>query len=467
MKTVMGIFGLGVLCVVAACGGQAASGSDALIAKTFAGQNRCNPENHERPFIIEWDATDQSSFQALASSNVVVVRYEGCKLTVLDGCANDSVKGSLGAYRPIDWTSGQLESVDIDDENELYAKLPLGAASLGGRVQRGDKFHMEYFVSGTRTATRSSLHRADLDKIPACKEATHFVYAYNLGAFALASKSALKGETGGSYFGFGASGRTSSQSAAEKKGGSLASCQASAAKEIDGCKAPIRLALRPISAGESADAKAARAADTPESVNLAGAVRADADRQKQADEHARSAREKQIAGDGNGCLAELDQHDRLDPSPSTSSSSPKGGDLARLRAKCVMLSGQCDAGKDLLRKVIDAQGIQDPRYSAQNVLDEAVGEFCRSQSASSRDQYTHAFWVLEMGKAGTRSFAAAECEAAYQTILRLQQSGEAIEGVKRRDARLPGQEMGSDWVFGSYSSGGWKRAAEKCAANGH
>ena len=40
------------------------SGQSKLMEKTFAGNNKCNPKNHNRPFIIEWDATDMSSFES-------------------------------------------------------------------------------------------------------------------------------------------------------------------------------------------------------------------------------------------------------------------------------------------------------------------------------------------------------------------------------------------------------------------
>ena len=142
---------------------------------------------HARPlgnYAIEWDATDMSSFEARAADDVVVVKYVGCDLKILDGCsADESVRGSSGAYKAPEWTAGSLEKIDIGSEGELYAKLPLGAATLGGRVSGGEKFHMEYYVSGTRTSTRPAVYKADLAKNPSCKGATHFVYAYNLGAF--------------------------------------------------------------------------------------------------------------------------------------------------------------------------------------------------------------------------------------------------------------------------------------------
>ena len=42
-------------------------------------------KNHDKPFIIEWDATDMSMFQGRAEkTGVVFVKYEGCELRVLD-----------------------------------------------------------------------------------------------------------------------------------------------------------------------------------------------------------------------------------------------------------------------------------------------------------------------------------------------------------------------------------------------
>ncbi|MEA2749387.1 MAG: hypothetical protein QOI41_3530, partial [Myxococcales bacterium] len=180
-----------------------ASGQSSLMDGTVAGQNKCNPKSADRPFIIEWDATDLSQFESVTSNDIVFVRYEGCELRVIDSCRNDSVKGALGAYKSVDWTSGSVEKMDISNEGELYAKLPLGAATLGGRVSAGEQFHMEYFVSGVRTATRPVVYRADLDTVAGCKGATHFVYAYQLGAFALGSKKNINAEASATVWGFG------------------------------------------------------------------------------------------------------------------------------------------------------------------------------------------------------------------------------------------------------------------------
>jgi hypothetical protein len=417
----------------AACGGgngKPASGpNDAeisqskLMSKTFAGKNKCDASNHVRPFIIEWDATDMSSFQSFTADDVVMVKYEGCNLQVLEGCKDDSMKGSFGSYKPATWTSGGVETVDVADEGELYAKLPLGAASLAPRVESGEKFHMEYYVSGTRNATRDKIYKGDLGKNPACAEATHFVYGFNLGAFALASKTKLAGEVGGSYFGFGAGAKKSSTTAADKKGGDLAACAGDSAREVDACKVPIRLTLRPITDGPNPDGKAAQAAETPESLNLAGKLKAETDREKKALALMQSATTKMNAKDGKGCIADLDQHDRLDPRPGGLSTSPEGGYTAVIRAQCLMASGQCSAGKTLFRRQAMKNWGQSSPEKVDTMTDAIAGQWCQGGTLTARDQFLKARMTLQ--EASSTKKEAAVCKENMDTIVRLMSSVKA------------------------------------------
>jgi hypothetical protein len=355
------------------------------LSKTAVGKNKCNPKTADRPFVVEWDATDMSSFESRAANDVVFVKYEGCDLKVLDGCVQDSVKGAFGSYQPVEWTSGSLEVMDINDEGELYAKLPLGASSLGGRIEGGEKFHMEYFVSGTRSATRESMHRPDLAKVAACKGATHFVYAFNLGAFALGAASSLKGSVGGSAFGFGAGAKRSTSAKVDKQGGVLASCRGETAKETDTCRVPIRLTLREISEEASADAKAAQAPDTPESLNLAGKIQASNDRERKAGAFFSSATAKLRARDGKGCLDDLDQHDQLDPRPEFLSTNPGASGI--MRAMCIMLAGQCAAGKALYRKSLEkATGGQTAPDALDANVDSTAANHCQGGTMTPREQ---------------------------------------------------------------------------------
>ncbi|HEY8042615.1 MAG TPA: hypothetical protein VIF15_22590 [Polyangiaceae bacterium] len=409
---------LSLLSLLGACGGAPAvsgtraSGQSALMNDTFAGQNRCNPRDQARPFVVEWDATDTSSFESRAQSDVVFVRYEGCDLTILDGCAQDSVPGELGAYKPVDWTSGQLETVDVGNEADLYAKLPLGVASLGGRVRAGEKFHMEYFVSGTRIATRSAVDRGALAKIPGCRGATHFVYAYNLGAFALGSASNVQGEVGGSVYGFGTGGSTSSSHKAEKHGGDLASCKAETAREVQSCRAPIRLTLRPIGDGtETADAPGP---DAPASGAKVDRIDAQLEATRRSNAHYESAHTRLLARDGGGCVTEMDAGDRQ--SGSERSLDPRG--LLKERATCVMLAGQCDTGKKQLRaaleKLLDPDVDGSPAQIDKKV-DEYAATYCQGAGTSPRDQLLGALKTLYRGAFDTR-LDVAVCRQALDTV---------------------------------------------------
>ena len=389
---------------------------DDLYAKTFAGKNACKPKSAPRPFIIDWDATEQSSFQAHAQSDVVVVRYHGCSLEVLEGCRDDSVKGSFGSYKSIEWTSGGREAIDIRSNVDLYAKLPLGVAALGGRVDKGEAFHMEYFVAGTRTASRDHVYTSELAQNPACAGATHFVYQYNLGAFALASMSKLKSEVGGGYFGFGAGGGNSNETSADKKGGALSACTEDSAKEVDDCKVPIRLTLREISEGEPTEVAEAKASETNASLNLAGKLKAETDAQKKAEEHFDAATQKKNAKDGKGCLAELDAHDKLDPRPKAQSTSPKGGYYAMVRAQCLMIAGKCDAGKALLRKSYEtSMGASSSPEQIDTTTEAMAGTYCQGK-VSDRDALIRARMELIGAAYNGKKVDAATCKKDMATI---------------------------------------------------
>jgi hypothetical protein len=359
---------------------------------------------------------------------VIFVRYEGCELKVLDGCRDDSVKGSVGSYKPVEFTSGGVETIDIHDETELYAKLPLGAATLGGRVSTGEKFHMEYYVSGTRTATRDKIFKSDLAKNPACAGATHFVYAYNLGAFAIAATSSLKAEVDGSYFGFGGGAKKASENSAEKKGGELATCTGESAKEIESCKVPIRLTLREIAAGDNPDLAASKAPDTDASLNVASQLKASTDAEKKAASHLETANVKKQSRDGKSCIDELNQHDALDPRPGGQSTNPASGKIAGLRAECMMLAGQCDAGKAHFRKAVAAtKGGEIGPEQIDKITDAEAAQYCAGNKLSERDQYLRAMSDLTRGGLGVQTKSLAECRSAFDTFMRLRTV------VKRRD----------------------------------
>lgn len=463
MRLALSIFSCALVLAPVSClktpkaGGKRESGQSNLMDQTFAGQNACNPEDHLRPFIIEWDATDMSSFESHAASDIVVVKYEGCKLRVLDECRNESIRGEQGSYRPPEWTSGSLETIDISNTGELYAKLPLGQATLGGRVSGGEKFHMEYFVAGTRMATRDSVYRKDLESNPGCEGATHFVHAYNLGAFALGSANNVDVSAGGSIYGFGAGGSRSHSASAEKKGGDLAVCRGDSATEVAGCKAPIRLSLRPIRDGVNPEVTAMKAPDTPESLNAAGMVNMKIEMSDEARARLESAMAKANARDGKSCLKELDAHAKLDPKHD--SQDPKSS-FAFVRAQCLMLAGKCDAGKVLMRKAF--QNGATAQYGDEFIdkgVENMTGMYCQGKM-NDRDTLLKAYSELTLA-ASTIKKDVEYCDERASTIQRLAKKVKAKDGedyqvIQAQDSKNVKLQVQMCWARAGDCDKAWK-----------
>jgi hypothetical protein len=338
MRTVLGLFA--ALCVALSplgChalrnvdGKPAGSGPNAMLDDVAVGQNRCpNADGEARPFVVEWDATDLATFEAKSSRDLIFVKYEGCKVELLYGCSDNGVPGRYGAYASPVFTSGSVESFEMRDQDELYAKLPLGAVNLSSKVEVGQTLELQYFVSGAVNSTRNYVERAVLADNSRCKSATHFVSAFNLGAFRLL---AHEHQSGGIEAGVGGS-KTSTDSSNLKHGGDLESCKTHGQQH---CRVPIRLVLQPIDeAAQDLDASAAGAArPDPEPAEDTVSERAAKLRD--------AAQDKADARDGPGCLADVDRADALDDSDATRAES-----LA-LRGMCTMLAGDCKTGKELL-----------------------------------------------------------------------------------------------------------------------
>jgi hypothetical protein len=323
---------------IAGCARDRAT-ADRLMDRTTIGQNRCSEvKPTDRPFVVEWDATDTAMFESFAQRDIVFVRYQGCELEVLTACNDDGIAGRYGAYNPPMWTSGSVEGFDVRDEYDLYAKLPLGATSFAAKIAGGATLHLQYFISGTVTSTRGSIGTADLAENSRCAGATHFVQAYNLGAFELNATEGNEQRVEAKHNGMGAGGGHSRSEARLKQGGDLGSCTAEQAKELSRCQVPIRLVMRALDQGAA---------------TTAGEQKPSAAAIEDSFVHARessqtiaalydSAQRKVSAGDGKGCLADLDRARAIDGK----FDEMNGG----MRSQCEMKAGRCADGKKRYRK---------------------------------------------------------------------------------------------------------------------
>ncbi|MCA9622150.1 MAG: hypothetical protein KC731_24170, partial [Myxococcales bacterium] len=373
--------------------------------------------------------TDIATFESRAASDVVFVRYQGCELEVIDACADDAVPGRFGAYRPPKWTSGSVEHVNIEDSAQLYAKLPLGVATFGGEVERGVSLDLAYYVSGVATATRSAMYRDALRNNPACQKATHFVYAYNLGAFALSTLEKEKEGVTAQVADVGGGLESNRKRQAAKKSGELDACGGDSAADTDKCRVPIRLALRAIEAGANPggdDAPPPPQAGEQES-NLA-----------MAEKLRKTAMDKAMAGDGKGCLEELRKADELDPDPTRSSETGKG--QLHLKAQCEMIANDCEAGMAHLRKAHLESSPQLPPKLVDDMVKDAAKKFCSMDRLGPWDKVDRLTGDVKVAWLGEQW---EKCVAPHAALVAaLDAAGPPPTGISLADIELQGTFKG-------------------------
>src|SRR4051794_4440298 len=72
------------------------------------------------PLVTEWPASEKANLEARLREGGMVVAYAGCSMRLLPQC---HVKGNYAWQR----TTAATDQMEIHNEDELYAKLPLGA----------------------------------------------------------------------------------------------------------------------------------------------------------------------------------------------------------------------------------------------------------------------------------------------------------------------------------------------------
>lgn len=211
-------------------------------APTFQpeGQTKCGVrKSTDRPLIIEWPSSDRAALEAAVKRGLVVVRYQGCEMEVLSQCRVD------GAYRYTP-TTRKLEQVTIRDNDELYAQLPVGAASLEGRLQKAGELDVAMHVVGRYDAASTEAKNMS----GACSGATHVVTGLTAGAFEFSAGAESEAGGGVNVLGTGAGARQSRAKEILNRDGDPHSCETSSAEDQgppDGCGALLRVEVSPLS----------------------------------------------------------------------------------------------------------------------------------------------------------------------------------------------------------------------------
>ncbi len=201
-----------------------------------------NIKRPDEPSVVSWDASALSSLKARMNQGGVVVRYsvEGCKaeLEPLPYCV---VKGAKYQYQ---WTPG-TEKIEARSSREVFAELPLGAASLSGKVSGGKMLRVDAKLAGlSELPFDVKLDREALEGD--CDRATHVVARFYLGGFTMVSGESRQLSAKASIFGFGGGGEAEQGLSVENSVGQKAACDAAQEKEGEqaGCSFPLRIGLR-------------------------------------------------------------------------------------------------------------------------------------------------------------------------------------------------------------------------------
>lgn len=148
-------------------------------------QARCSvARSRDNPLVVEWPAPERGSLEMRLRKGAVVVRYAGCEMQVLKHCYVPDSAYEYGAF------TRKRETVRIRDADELYAKLPVGAARLEGKLADSEALEVSMTMVGMFESTRPSAARGEL--VGDCDGATHVVAGVQVGAYAFEAERSLE-----------------------------------------------------------------------------------------------------------------------------------------------------------------------------------------------------------------------------------------------------------------------------------
>lgn len=205
------------------------------------GQTKCQVmKSQKEPLIIEWPATQRAKLEAMAARGAIAVRYDGCEMEVMAGCKVPREYGYTATTRG-------KEHVKIKDEDELYARLPLGAARLSANLEKAGELNVSMTIVGTFETDRSLVHRDELEG--ACGGATHVVDALIVGAFKFFAGAEAEVGAEGGVGDVGAGAKSSSEKTLLRSAGDEEDCEVSTDSDMsppDGCGALLRVEVNEI-----------------------------------------------------------------------------------------------------------------------------------------------------------------------------------------------------------------------------
>lgn len=187
------------------------------------------------PLLTELAATEKANLEILTRNGAVAVAFTGCNMQVLYNCR---LGGKYYWYA----VSPTSDSFEINDEDSLYAKLPIGAVGLEADLQRWGKLNVQTSVSGQLRL--DGLQPSDIPMDGECARATHVIGALSVGAFVMST--AGGGSVGGGVDTWvaGAGGKVGHGTKVVRSAGQPDTCgQSSEQAPPQSCRSPIQAFL--------------------------------------------------------------------------------------------------------------------------------------------------------------------------------------------------------------------------------
>ena len=217
-------------------------------------RNKCDAAKGQlQPLIVEWSAPDRATLEAQARHAQLVVHYEGCQLEVLRAC---TVPAKF-AYKYTAITPKD-ELITINSADQLYASIPVHAASFEGKLAQKGQLNASMTIVGMYEAP--SLAPASDQLVGDCARATHVVSALTVGAFEFFAGSALDAGANLNILGAAAGGEHKTNHETLSRDDNVKACVDSKrgdAEPPENCGALLRLELAGLRAAGVADPECA------------------------------------------------------------------------------------------------------------------------------------------------------------------------------------------------------------------
>lgn len=192
----------------------------------------------ETPLLTEWSAAEKASLQARLRSGGLAVEYTGCSMRPILSC---TVRGSYRWQR----TTLSSETIDIQNKDELFAKLPLGALALEGELARAGLLQVRTMVGGQYVLEGTTA--ADVPDYGDCAQATHILSAVSIGSFKMNSGGSLRAGAAVGALDIGGGANSASSETMLREAGDFESCKLSTDDTPNiGCSSPIQAFLVPL-----------------------------------------------------------------------------------------------------------------------------------------------------------------------------------------------------------------------------